>query len=343
MPDGHQGYFLPIGGVLATDNAVIPYAVGVDIGCRMKMTILDIPGSQIQGMKDVLVKTLIENTVFGKGQENSIKIDHAILEDEAFDIKRLKKVGLREKAYKSLGSSGSGNHFCEFGIVEMGEGMESKIAILSHSGSRGVGYEVANIYTKIAKELRNLPGIVSEGAWLSLDQEEGQEYWKAMEMCGGYAKACHDIIHERLRKALGAKKVTDFENHHNFAWKEKLNGRDVIVHRKGATPAGAGQFGIIPGSMTTPTYIVMGLGNEKAINSSSHGAGRAMTRTAANKNYTMKDLSDDLELKGVTLIGGSVDECSMAYKSIDDVMNAQKDLVRICNKFTPVVVRMAGE
>lgn len=220
---------------------------------------------------------------------------------------------------------------------------EPMLAVLSHSGSRRIGQEVAKAYTKIAMDKRRLPQEGKHLAWLGLDEESGQEYWQAMEMAGDFAQACHDIIHERLRRALAAKKVCDFENHHNFAWKETLGGRAVIVHRKGATPAGAGVMGLIPGSMTTMTYLVRGKGDDRSISSSSHGAGRLMSRSEAKQKFTMAQVRENLEAAGVTLIGGSVDECSMAYKDIDKVMEAQSDLVEIYGKFRPFVVRMAGE
>lgn len=343
MPDAHEGYGLPIGGVLATDNAVIPYAVGVDIGCRMQMTIFDVPGKFLKGMKDRLVNILNENTVFGKGQGIDVKVNHPVLDSDDFDIPRLKKMNLRSLAIKQIGTSGGGNHFVEFGIFEHPDLAEPMIAVLSHSGSRGVGFSVANEYTKIAMEKRRLPGDAQRLAWLTLSEDEGVEYWRAMELSGAFAKACHDVIHSRIRRALGAKSLATFDNHHNFAWREKLDGRDVIVHRKGATPAGLGLPGLIPGSMTTETYLCVGKGNAASMSSSSHGAGRLMSRKAAKEMYAMSHLRANLEAAGVTLIGGSVDECSMAYKDINAVMAAQSDLVEIKGVFRPAVVRMAGE
>jgi tRNA-splicing ligase RtcB len=343
MPDAHEGYGLPIGGVLAADNAVIPYAVGVDIGCRMKMTIFDIPGDRVRGMHDKLVNALMSETVFGTGKEIDVRVTHDVLDHPAFNIPTLKRMNLRHTATKQIGTSGAGNHFVEFGVLEMFNLKEPMLAVLSHSGSRRIGQEVAKAYTKIAMDKRRLPQEGKHLAWLGLDEESGQEYWQAMEMAGDFAQACHDIIHERLRRALAAKKVCDFENHHNFAWKETLGGRAVIVHRKGATPAGAGVMGLIPGSMTTMTYLVRGKGDDRSISSSSHGAGRLMSRSEAKQKFTMAQVRENLEAAGVTLIGGAVDECSMAYKDIDKVMEAQSDLVEIYGKFRPFVVRMAGE
>ena len=343
MPDSHEGYGLPIGGVLATDNAVIPYAVGVDIGCRMQMSVFDFPGGFVKGQRDRLANILMANTVFGMGVDIDCKVTHPILDSDDFDMGRLQGMHLREKAIKQLGTSGVGNHFVEFGVLEHPDWKEPKLALLSHSGSRGVGFAIANLFTKIAMEKRCLPDDAKHLAWLLLSEDEGVEYWRAMELAGAFAKACHDVIHRRIEHALGEKRLATFDNHHNFAWKEKLGGRDVIVHRKGATPAGLGVSGLIPGSMTTPTYLCVGKGNEDSMCSSSHGAGRAMSRKAAKQKYTMSQLRANLESAGVTLIGGSIDECSMAYKDINKVMEAQKDLVEIRGVFQPVVVRMAGE
>lgn len=343
MPDAHAGYGLPIGGVLATDNAVIPYAVGVDIGCRMQMTIFDCPFHMAKGTKDHLVNVLNNNTVFGAGQSIDVRVEHSVLEHEAFSIPRIKKLKVIDKALQQLGTSGSGNHFVEFGMVETPDLKEPMLAVLSHSGSRGVGFAVANLYTEIAMSKCHLPDDAKHLSWLNMDDEDGIEYWKGMEMSGAFAKACHDIIHDRIRRALGFKVVAKYDNHHNFAWREKLNGRDVIVHRKGATPAGLGLHGLIPGSMTTETYLCIGKGNESSMCSSSHGAGRLMSRKAAKEKYTMHELRENLAAAGVTLIGGAVDECSMAYKDINKVMLAQADLVDIWGIFKPFVVKMSGE
>jgi tRNA-splicing ligase RtcB len=345
MPDGHQGYGLPIGGVLATDNAVIPYAVGVDIGCRMHMTVLDTPASRMKGMHDRLVNIITDNTVFGAGVDINTQVEHPILDDQRFgDIPCVRKARLRDKACVQLGTSGGGNHFVEFGTLEMPGMDEPHMAILSHSGSRGVGFQIAKLYTQIAMDNCKLQRDARHLAWLDMDSEDGQEYWEAMNLSGEFAKACHEIIHRRLVKALKASPEMVIQNHHNFAWKEQLpDGRDVIVHRKGATPAGEGKLGLIPGSMSSYSYIVKGKGNPESLCSSSHGAGRAMSRKAAKEQFTMSWLKKDLQEKGVTLIGGAVDECRGGYKDIELVMPEQADLVDIHGRFMPYIVRMAGE
>lgn len=349
MPDAHQGYGLPIGGVLATENAVIPYGVGVDIGCRMCMTIYDIPQSILEDRKEDLKKMLLQNTKFGKAKFNNPK-DHEVLENRLFN--ELKVVGdLKDRAAMQIGTSGGGNHFVEFGITEIvDENNEFNLtvgkylAVLSHSGSRGFGANIAKHYTKLAMEQCKLPQEARHLAWLDLSSEAGQEYWLAMNLAGDYASACHHQIHERMAIGLRAAPVTMIENHHNFAWKEKdKDGNEIIVHRKGATPAGKGVLGIIPGSMTAPGYIVRGKGEVTSINSASHGAGRAMSRTQAKNTLDKTMVVNHINDAGVEVIGSGLDEAPMAYKDIRQVMESQKDLVEIVGSFQPKIVRMCGD
>jgi tRNA-splicing ligase RtcB len=177
-------------------------------------------------------------------------------------------------------------------------------------------------------------------AWLDMDGD-GQEYWVAMELMGKYASANHHIIHSSIIEFLRHPVVAQIENHHNFAWKEHYGGRDVIVHRKGATPAGKGTIGIIPGSMAAPGYIIEGRGHMESLNSSSHGAGRRMSRTAASKTATWGHMRQVLEQQNVTLISAGLDEVPWAYKDIHRIMAAQEDLVRILATFMPRLVKMA--
>ncbi len=348
MPDAHFGYGLPIGGVLATENAVIPYGVGVDIGCRMCLSVFDIHPKELANREIFFARELNEATLFGAGKEFS-KVSHdEVLDSPVFtDIAFVK--GLQNKAAKQLGSSGSGNHFVEFGFVEIPHkdaawGLEAGayLGLLSHSGSRGLGANIANHFTKLAREKRKLPKDAQNLAWFHLDEQEGIEYWMAMNLAGDYASACHHVIHNKIAKSLGRQPLTRVENHHNFAWKEQYEGKEVIVHRKGATPAGKDVLGIIPGSMTAPGFIVKGLGAAASINSASHGAGRRMSRTAAMKSITQTALKVELQKQGVKLIGGGLDEAPFAYKNIHDVMNAQKNLVETIGVFYPKIVKMDG-
>ena len=346
MPDAHSGYGLPIGGVLATENAVIPYGVGVDIGCRMCLSVFDIPAGELTNRENFYQRELIEATLFGAGREFKETADHEVLDNPAFNEIPLLK-NLQMKAAKQLGSSGSGNHFVEWGIVEISNPDNALkvppgryVALLSHSGSRGLGATVAGHYTRVAKEKTRLPREAGNLAWLNLDTQEGLEYWIAMNLAGDYASACHDEIHRKLAKVLNMAPIARVENHHNFAWKEMVDGRELIVHRKGATPAGAGVMGIIPGSMTAPGFIVTGKGEAASLNSASHGAGRKMSRTKAMNSVTQSALKEMLKAHGVKLLGGGLDEAPHAYKDIHTVMAAQTGLVNVEGIFYPKIVKM---
>jgi tRNA-splicing ligase RtcB (3'-phosphate/5'-hydroxy nucleic acid ligase) len=345
MPDAHLGYGLPIGGVLATDNAVIPFAVGVDIACRMKLTVLDVPLGALSSEKDRLIRILERETAFGVGAHFKQKRQHAVMdEDWSFSIVTNR---LKDKAWKQLGTSGSGNHFVEFGtltVLESGLGLApgEYVSVLSHSGSRGSGQEVAKHYSEVARaKCEGLPRELSHLSWLMLDSPEGKEYWQSMELMGRYASANHELIHRSIARAVKAEVLLDIENHHNFAWKEQHNNRNVIVHRKGATPAGKGVLGIIPGSMATPGFIVRGSGEAASLCSASHGAGRQLSRSKAKESFTWSETKKVLDARGVTLISAGLDEVPMAYKDINEVMSAQQDLVDILARFEPRIVKMA--
>ncbi len=348
MPDAHVGYGLPIGGVLATRNAVIPYAVGVDIACRMKMTVFDLPVGSLTGARDRLRKVLARETRFGIGASFRQRRQHDVL-DADWSVSPVTQ-RLKDKAWAQLGTSGSGNHFVEYGSLEVfAQGSEDvglpegeHLALLSHSGSRGAGATVASHYSKLAMELHpELPKELRQLAWLDLSSEAGQEYWQAMQLMGHYAAANHACIHRHIAKALGADVLADIENHHNFAWQEVHQGETLIVHRKGATPAADGDLGIIPGTMASPAYLVRGLGNPASLNSSSHGAGRVMSRTRAKNSFTWSEARKLLEGRGVELLSAGLDEVPMAYRDIDQVMAAQRDLVESLARFQPRMVKMA--
>jgi len=349
MPDAHAGYGLPIGGVLAVDNAVIPYAVGLDIGCRMSLTVFDAKADFLKRYSHQIKEALKEYTHFGMDGGLTFAQEHEILDRNEFQLTPLLKM-LHGKVIRQLGSSGGGNHFVEFGEIVLIENnvlnlpAGSYVALLSHSGSRGMGAAIARHYSDIAREMCKLPRHAQHFAWLGLDTEEGQEYWMSMNLAGDFAQACHERIHINLSKALGLKPLGNVNNHHNFAWREEIaSGKFAIVHRKGATPAGNGVAGFIPGSMATPGYLVCGKGSLESLNSASHGAGRAMSRQKAKEQFTQSALKKLLTQQGVTLIGGSVEEMPLAYKDIDKVMPAQESLVEIHGRFMPRIVRMNKE
>lgn len=360
MPDAHVGYGLPIGGVLATENAVIPYAVGVDIACRMRLTVFPVSPILVRQKAGQFRKALMEQTRFGQGAkwERNLRADHEVLDDPAWGATKYLR-SLRDTAYDQLGTSGSGNHFVDWGALrfeqdadDLGVKAGEYLALLSHSGSRGVGFKIANHYSEMAMQRRpDLDKTVRHLAWFDLDSHEGQEYWISMELAGRFARANHQVIHQRVAKVVGLKPLATVENHHNFAWKETIPAppgfgtktREVIVHRKGATPADAGVLGVIPGSMAAPGYLVRGRGVIESLNSASHGAGRAMSRKQALHSITKTERDRLLKERGVTLLGGGMDESPQAYKPIEQVIRSQLDLVDIVATFTPIMVRMSDD
>lgn len=360
MPDAHVGYGLPIGGVLATESTVIPYAVGVDIACRMRLSIFPISPIVLNQKPGQFKKSLLEHTRFGAGAkwERNQRADHEVLDDADWNATKYLR-SLQDTAFEQLGTSGTGNHFVEWGAfrlehddADLGLKAGEYLALLSHSGSRGVGFKIANHYSQLAMSLHpDLDHSVRHLAWLELESHEGQEYWLSMELAGRFASANHQIIHQRVSKAVGLKPAATVENHHNFAWKVRIPApagfgsgeREVIIHRKGATPADADVLGVIPGSMADPGYVVRGLGRVESLYSAAHGAGRAMSRKAAISSLTRTERDRYLKEHGVTLLGGGLDESPQAYKSIEAVMTAQADLVAVIGRFMPRLVRMANE
>ncbi|MEM6270968.1 MAG: RtcB family protein [Bacteroidota bacterium] len=346
MPDAHKGYGLPVGGVLATQNAVIPYAVGMDIGCRMCLSVFPLPATQLQHDRERLTRIVRESSRFGKHAFDR-PMDDPVLDRSEFGELALLH-GLKDTARYQIGTSGSGNHFVEFGAVRVtAQQADLRLApgeylgLLTHSGSRAFGATIADHYSRLARQICRLPRDARRMAWLDLDSEAGQEYWLAMNLAGDYASACHAHIHQRVCVALAEDPLTVVENHHNFAWQDQLeDGTEVIVHRKGATPAHTGELGIIPGSMIAPGFVVRGKGNAHSLQSASHGAGRRLSRKRALNTITRSWMKKQLEEAQVTLIGGSTEEAPNAYKDIRAVMAAQRELVEVLAEFHPQIVRM---
>jgi tRNA-splicing ligase RtcB len=330
---------------------VVPYAVGVDIACRMKLSVLDLPAWTLRerNKQELFDRALEGGTRFGVGSVHQRPQEHPVM-DANWYVTRVTREN-KDKAWKQLGTSGSGNHFVEFGLLTLPERLGELnldagdyVALLSHSGSRGTGASVCSVYSGIARQ--RLPKQLADFgrlAWLSLDSEAGQEYWAAMNLMGEYAAANHDVIHRLVSKLLGARIVAGVENHHNFAWKERHGGTELIVHRKGATPAGTGVLGVIPGSMADPAYVVRGKGNAESLHSASHGAGRAMSRTKAREKYTWKAVQNDLLRRGIRVLSAGADEVPGVYKSIEQVMREQQDLVEAVARFDPIIVKMCGD
>jgi tRNA-splicing ligase RtcB len=309
------------------------------------MSVLDLPVETLKRSPRILAKGIEKETRFGIGASFKSRRDHPVM-DENWSFTSLTRK-LKDKAWAQLGTSGSGNHFVEIGIFEIDAddlGLErgEYLALLSHSGSRGAGATIAGHYSKVAMSRHpELPKELKHLAWLDLDSGAGQDYWKSMELMGRYAAANHECIHRHVPRHLGAQVLLDLENHHNFAWKEVHDGEPVIVHRKGATPAGAGVLGIIPGSMATTTYVARGRGNPASLNSAAHGAGRRMSRRQAKKTFSWAEVRSYLDQQGVTVLSAGLDEVPMAYKDIHEVMAAQADLVEPVARFHPKIVKMA--
>jgi tRNA-splicing ligase RtcB (3'-phosphate/5'-hydroxy nucleic acid ligase) len=343
MPDAHQGYGMPIGGVLATKGVVVPNAVGVDIGCGMISVKTNLTSLDKDDRKKIM--GLIRKTVpVGKGNNHKQDQEDWLNKDE---IKRLKGWSIIEKEYKSslrsLGTMGSGNHFCE-----IQQGNDDHIYIMIHSGSRNLGYKVATYYNKLAISLNqrwfsSVPD-KHQLAFLPLDTKEGQDYVTDMQTCVRFAEANRSLMMKRVEEAFT--EVLDnvefydaIDVAHNYARLENHFGQNVMVHRKGATSAKLGEIGIIPGSQGHHSYIVEGLGNEQSFDSCSHGAGRAMSRTEA-----IKTLDLEAEIKKLDSLGvihsvrnkKDLDEAPGSYKDIATVMENQKDLVNIIVELTPL-------
>jgi tRNA-splicing ligase RtcB len=358
MPDGHPGYGLPIGGVVATENSVIPFGVGMDIACRMRLSIFDESPHILNAQRDRLKKALTFNTRFGLGTRDGEWQPERRRYHEVIDDPRWRETAIlrrqHDKAVCQLGTSGTSNHFAEWAALTVLEDSpqlglkagESRLCFVTHSGSRGVGATIAQEYTRVAKSLHpNLPKQYEALAWLDLDTEPGQEYWLAMNLAGDFASANHQTIHETVIDAAGLDVTAFVENHHNFAWKEIHGGKEVIVHRKGATPAGKDVLGVIPGTMADKGYIVVGLGNEESLCSSSHGAGRPRSRTASKQMITRTQRDAYLKERGVELLNpeAGVDEAPQAYKDPAAVMAQQTDLVRPIATFQPLMVMMSND
>ena len=349
LPDGCSDNGLPIGGVLATtDDVIIPYAIGKDIGCRMSLTILDAAADYLDKYHDRAVDALDANTAFGLDGVPYKQHNPLFGKSEFREISILKE--LRENAMRQLGSCGKGSHFVDICEVELtsnnalGLAEGNYLAILSHSGSRSLGASIADYYTVIAKETCRLPRQAEPFAWLDINSEAGQDYWRCMHIAGEYSALNHEIIHLRVAEALQLQQLKNISNHHNFAWREKLpDGRTVIIHRKGSIPAHQCELGIIPGSMTTPGYIVTGKGNYESLFSASHGAGRTISRQEARNNISRYGMKQYLAEKDITLLGGTTEEAPQAYKDIELVMQSQRELINIEGKIIPRIIKMSDE
>jgi tRNA-splicing ligase RtcB (3'-phosphate/5'-hydroxy nucleic acid ligase) len=343
MPDLHKGYSLPIGGVVVLDKAISPAFVGYDISCMMMLTIVDTGSSnrpeklEKEKVREKFLDWVLESTSFGIGSETR-GVEHPVMDSPVWKESAYLK-GLKNLAASQLGSSGAGNHFADIVVGKYNDG-EEFVGLLTHSGSRGVGNKVGHHFSELADRAAAPKYKFPSGyGWFDLDSEAGQEYKAVMELMGDYARANHEIIHQRFLDVSGLGHKAMFTNKHNFAW---VDPAGLVYHRKGATPANMGQYGIIPGSSGSASYLVVGKGNPESWYSASHGAGRLYSRTEAKRRYDARDFASHMRDMGITYHGVAPDETIRAYKDIEKVIEAQSDLVEIAAVMVPKVVVMGG-
>lgn len=336
MPDSHLGYGMPIGGVMATNQVIVPNAVGVDIGCGMMAVKTDLEDIEVEGLKEIMGKV---RKVIPLGFNHHKEKQEWSGFDEAPDIEIIQKE-LNSARYQ-IGTLGGGNHF-----IEIQKGNDGHIWLMIHSGSRNFGLKTATEYHNKAKKLcerwnSDIPN--PDLSFLPMDTKTGKEYFKAMNYALEFAYANRDLMMNRFMKAVSevtnGKELERINIHHNYAAMENHFGKNVLVHRKGATKATSGLIGIIPGSMGTSSYIVEGLDNPESFKSCSHGAGRRMGRKEAIRTLNLEE--EQLKMEGI--IGKprgqqDLDEAPGSYKDITEVMANQTDLVKIKVELKPLAV-----
>lgn len=334
MPDCHQGYGMPIGGVLAAREVIVPNAVGVDIGCGMYAARTD--------MTDLDRRT-IEEVLQHVRQAVPVGFNHHKSDQRWEGFERAPDSPIIQQelasARRQLGTLGGGNHF-----IEIQKGSDKRIWVMLHSGSRNFGLKAAEYYHRQAVALLAKSEVIlptRDLAFLPMDSKTGCEYFEAMNYCCEFALANRALMMRRIGELLaeitGARFVEEINIHHNFAAIETHFGREVVVHRKGATRATSDTTGIIPGSMGAASYIVKGLGNEDSFRSCSHGAGRRLGRKEAERTLRLDE--EQRKLKGIVhglRTKRELDEAPGAYKDIEEVMNQQKDLVEILTSLKPL-------
>jgi tRNA-splicing ligase RtcB (3'-phosphate/5'-hydroxy nucleic acid ligase) len=338
MPDAHTGYGMPIGGVLAAVETIIPYAVGMDIGCGMHAARLPYKADQFPSEK---IKTALNRikTAIPLGFNWHQKIQKGeVLDKMPLHLTLFQEEDKRIR--KQLGTLGGGNHF-----IELQRDPGDFLWIMIHSGSRNIGKQTAEHYHRRAKEICRKSRVAlptAELSFLPLETEDGQEYLEAMNWCLDFAYMNRQRMMDVVLDVLETSAIEELDIHHNYAAREKHFGKDVWVHRKGATLAENGQLGIIPGSMGSPSYIVRGKGNPESFFSCSHGAGRRMGRKEATRRFALNDVLAELKQNGIEIAAANLrdltEEATEAYKDIDQVMKMQQDLVAAETKLTPLGV-----
>lgn len=344
MPDSHQGYGMPIGGVLATRGAIIPNAVGVDIGCGMCALKTSLTTIEKPVLKNIMGE--IRRKVPTGFKHHNEKQSESLMPDAGNMIKGGMVERQYEAALKQIGTLGGGNHF-----IEIQKGSDGHIWIMIHSGSRNIGLQVAAHYNKLAARLneRWYSQVPSKWqlAFLPVESQEAADYMTEMQYCVDFAFANRKLMMENIKASFAAELAGEFAEMdfvniaHNYACWENHYSTSVIVHRKGATSAKPGEVGIIPGSQGTKSYIVKGKGNPESFQSCSHGAGRALSRTQAQNTLSLEEEIARLDQQNIIHAirnKKDLDEAPGAYKDIDVVMENQKDLVDIAVELTPLAV-----
>jgi tRNA-splicing ligase RtcB (3'-phosphate/5'-hydroxy nucleic acid ligase) len=334
--DGHLGYAQPVGGVIAYEKQISISGVGFDIGCGNMAVRLDTPYSAIEDKVGDIIRDVSRVISFGVGRTNDERVEHDLFDDS--DAWRESDMeAYRQKAGTQLGTVGSGNHYVDLMRDEVG-----LTWIGVHFGSRGLGHTSATRYLKAAggKDGMNVPPAV-----IDEDSELGRRYIAAMELAGRYSYAGREWVIERVRKIIGGSVTDMVHNHHNYAWRESHDGRDLWVVRKGATPAFPGQRGFVGGSMGDDAVIIEGVDSPEArasLYSTVHGAGRLFGRKEAKRRFTKAEMDAWLQQRGVTLIGADLDESPMAYRRLPEVIAEHAGTVKVRHTLRPFAVAMAG-
>ena len=334
--DGHLGYAQPVGGVIAYEKQISISGVGFDIGCGNMAVRLDTKYADIKDRVLPIAQDIAKTISFGVGRTNDERVQHELFDDtESWKASDMEDY--RQKAMAQLGTVGSGNHY-----VDLMEDEEGFVWIGVHFGSRGLGHTSATKYLKLAggKDGMNVPpSVVDE------ESELGARYIAAMELAGRYAYAGREWVVERVRKIVGGAVTDSVHNHHNYAWRETHNGRDLWVVRKGATPAFPGQRGFVGGSMGDDAVILEGVDSDEAkasLYSTVHGAGRVFGRKEAKRRFARQEMDEWIKRRGVTLLGADLDESPMAYRRLHEVLAHHSGSARVVHKLRPFVVVMAG-
>lgn len=361
--DGHFGYSMPVGGVVAYADHIAPAGVGFDIACGNKAVRTDMTWRELRPRIRDVMDRIFGEIEFGVGRRDGRNESHPVLDSDQWDDVPGWVRGLKDLAASQLGTVGAGNHYVDLFRDEL-----DRIWIGVHFGSRGFGHRTASGFLNITQGKKPTAGapkehIVGAPAVFALRSADGEEYWKAMTLAGAYAYAGRDAVCARVLGILGAQSVEEIHNHHNFAWKETHRGREAIVIRKGSTPAFPGQKGFVGATMGEVSVILEGVESDAsaaALYSTVHGAGRAMSRNKAaggwrkikfrgkNRRERTGGVVDwdkarrELKEKGVELRGGAADEAPEAYKRLDQVLEHHAGTVRILHQLTPVGVAMAG-